>query len=530
MRGKAVLVCGLVVALALIGFSGLRALREHPDGQVQTKGRFVAAHRGGHRVPTTFPTVQHRPFRSPVEIRSHHGVLRTTFTAKPTTFTVAGARIRGYAFQGRFMGPTLRVRPGDTIRIRVRDRLGQPTNLHTHGMYVSPIGVSDNVLRVMKPGSSNRVVIKLPRNIEPGTYWYHTHLHGLTEKQVFAGLSGVLIVEGLTDRLPDQLRGIPQHVVALKDLQVHNGAIVTSNIDSDAPTTRTVNGQVDPVLSVRTNQTQLLRLANIGADIWYRLHLTGAWFRVIAEDSNPVARVWVANQLVLPPGKRFDVLVRWPRPGAYALRTLRYSTGPAGDDYPARRLMTVRVKGPAVPVQAWPRSLGPASPLATDHVARTRHLVFSENTKTNQFFIDGKQFDAKHINIVAKLGTTEQWIIRNTSAEEHPFHIHVNDFLVMSVNGKPYHARSEQDVVPLPAHGTVRIRMHFSRFVGLTVFHCHILAHEDHGMMGIIDITRTGRASPAALATLHRMYDEMASAHTMDMGDTTNNMPDGSMK
>jgi len=163
--------------------------------------------------------------------------------------------------------------------------------------------------------------------------------------------------------------------------------------------------------------------------------------------------------------------------------------------------------------------MGPPSPLATEHVDRTRHLVFSENPKTNQFFINGKQFDAKHVNYVAKLGTTEEWVIKNVSREEHPFHIHVNDFEVMSVNGTPYHARSEQDVVPLPPQGEVRIRMHFSRFVGATVFHCHILAHEDNGMMGIIDITRSGKASPATMQALRAMNEEMLARHSTDMGD-----------
>jgi len=234
-------------------------------------------------------------------------------------------------------------------------------------------------------------------------------------------------------------------VVALKDLQVKDGAIVTSNIDSDAPTTRTVNGQVDPVLSVQTNQTQMLRLANIGADIWYRLRLSGSQFRVIAEDANPVAQVWTSDELVLPPGKRFDVLVRWPQPGAQTLETLPYSTGPDGHNYPQRRLLTVQVSGAALPDVAWPTSMAPPSPLATDKVDRTRHFVFSENTKTNQFYINGKQFDATHVNVVAKLGTTEEWIIRNVSREEHPFHIHVNDFLVTAVNGKPVQSYSEQD-------------------------------------------------------------------------------------
>ena len=137
---------------------------------------------------------------------------------------------------------------------------------------MSPIGISDNVLRVMKSGTFSHIEWQLPSDIDPGTYWYHSHLHGLVEPQIFAGLSrGAHRRRDSNNFLPPALQSVPQSVVALKDLQVKNGAIVTSNIDSSAPTTRTVNGQVDPVLSVQTNQTQMLRLANIGADIWYRL-------------------------------------------------------------------------------------------------------------------------------------------------------------------------------------------------------------------------------------------------------------------
>src|SRR4029450_6132866 len=100
-------------------------------------------------------------------------------------------------------------------------------------------------------------------------------------------------------------------LTALKDVQIRDGAIIDHAIDSQAPTTRTVNGQVDPVLSVGTNATQLLRLPHESADIWSRLSLDGARFGVVAEDANQVGRVWRAGTLVLPPGKRYDVLVRW---------------------------------------------------------------------------------------------------------------------------------------------------------------------------------------------------------------------------
>ena len=514
MRRGWVAAAAVVVVLAVVVavIAALNLNRSLPTGATSPDPTGSASADKGN-VPTTFPAQQRQPFQAPPELRSKNGVLETTFTVQTATFDVAGAQVRGYAYDGQFIGPTLHVQPGDTVKIHLHNRLAEPTNLHSHGMFVSPIGISDNVLRVMKHGSDSDIVLELPDDIDPGTYWYHSHLHGRTEEQVFAGLSGVFVVDGLQQLLPAELRDIPHHVMALKDLQVKDGSIVLDNIDSNAPTTRTVNGQVDPVLTARTNQTTMLRLANISADIWYRLKLGGTQFRVIAEDANPVAQVWTADELVLPPGKRYDVLVRWPSPGTYQLRTLSYNNGPAGDNYPERRLATINVTGDPVPDRTWPTSLAPASPLLGDPIDRTRQLVFSENTTTNQFYIDGKQFDATRVNVAAKLGTTEEWTIKNTSEEAHPFHIHVNDFIVTEVNGKAYQARSEQDVVPLPPKGEVKIRMHFNRFTGTYVFHCHILNHEDNGMMGIVDVSIDGKVSEATKKALKDMADTMHGQH-----------------
>jgi suppressor of ftsI len=439
-----------------------------------------------------------RPFREPASRWSRDGLLRMTLTVDERVVAIAGTPVKAKTYAGRFLGPTLHVRPGDTLELRLVNRLGEPTNLHEHGFHVSPIGISDNVLRTMPAGSANAVRVRIPPNMAPGTYWYHPHVHGRVEEQVFTGLSGVIVVEGLQARLPRALRHVPDRLLALKDLQVRGGAIVDRNIDSDAATTRTVNGQIEPVLRARTNRVQLLRLANVGADIWYRLKAEGASFRVIAEDGNPVARVRRASRLVLPPGKRFDVLVRWPRAGAYRVRTLRMSTGPAGDSYPAATLATIRVAGARVPTVPWPRSLGPPPRLDRKPVDRVRHLTFSEDAATNRFFIDGREYDDRRVAQVVRLGATEEWVIRNTTRERHPFHIHVDDFQVVAVDGRAYHARGLQDTVVLPVGGTVRIRLRFRTFTGPIVYHCHILAHEDGGMMAIAEVTRHGRRASTA--------------------------------
>ena len=239
-------------------------------------------------VETTFSTSQGQPFSEPPVLTSDAGVLETTFDVAATTFDVAGTKVKGMSYAGELLGPTMVVAPGDTIRIELENALDEETNFHTHGLHVSPQGDSDNVLRVMEPDSDNAIEIDLPQDVPPGTYWYHAHLHGLTEPQVFSGLAGALVVDGLTERLPAPLQDVPEHLIGLKDLQIDDdGAILTKDIDSNAPTTRTVNGLVNPVLTAQPGGTQLLRLANMSADIWYRLEMEGTKFTVLARGREP---------------------------------------------------------------------------------------------------------------------------------------------------------------------------------------------------------------------------------------------------
>jgi suppressor of ftsI len=430
-------------------------------------------------------------------------VVRHTLVADEQEFQIGSKRVRGMGYNGRYVGPTLHLRPGDTLDLTLVNHLNEGTNLHFHGMHVSPTGLSDNIFRRVAAGQTARYVVKLPLDVDPGLYWYHSHQHshtkpsaGLSEAQVFGGLSGLIVVDGLPGLLPAHLRGVPDKTFALKDFQDHNGAIPTTNIDSNAPTNRTVNGQFNPRIDIKPGETQLWRFANIGADIWYDLQLQGHTFHVVAQDANPVWTVWAADHLVLPPGSRFEVLVQGAKAGTYPLITRAYSTGPGGDQYPETRLATVASAGQAQRPAALPTGLVPKTVrwgyLADQPIARQRTTTFME--RPNQpdpgtYFIDNKQFNPNRVDAAPELGTTEQWTIRNTSDEQHPFHIHVDDVQVMSINGKPYNANSQQDTVALPDNGgQVVVRGQFHDFTGKFVYHCHILNHEDLGMMLVVDV------------------------------------------
>jgi suppressor of ftsI len=438
------------------------------------------------------PAAGQETFPEPTELVSEDGVVQVNLTAAEQQIELAGTPVAARVYNGEFVGPTMRLNPGDSIQLELDNTLSDPTNLHFHGLHVSPSGESDNVLRHVMAGEIAPYQVDLPTDHAPGTYWYHSHQHGISEEQVFGGMSGLIVVEGLIDLLPEELRDIEERSFALKDFQLTaDGAIVSENIDSNAPTTRTVNGFVNPSLSIAPGETQMWRLANIGADIWYEVTLEGHPLHVIAEDANPVWAAWSAESLVLPPGKRYDVLVQGGAPGSYIFRTLDFDQG--GDHYPDTNLATLTVEGTAVTPATLPTSLiaqddSAHGDLSTATVDKERELVFSEDNTSNKFMIDDKQFDPNRVDQTVPLGTVEEWTVRNVTEELHPFHIHVDDFQVISINGEPYEASGRQDTIPLPINGEVVIRIPFNDFTGKFVYHCHILNHEDNGMMGIVEV------------------------------------------
>lgn len=429
------------------------------------------------------------PYEEPDELVSRDGALTGKLVSSPTELDVSGAKVSGEAFNGTFIGPTLKLEPGDSIEIGLQNALAQHTNIHFHGFHVDPGGQSDNIFRMVLPGETADYLVKVPEDHEQGVFWYHSHMHTMAESQVFQGLSGMILIGDTRRLLPERFRDVERRMLALKDLQVENGAILAANIDSDAPTVRTVNGLVDPVLGVRPGSTEIWDIANIGADIFYDVALEGATLRVIGEDGSPVFQNFEATHLVMPPGKRWEVLVTFPDADELEFKTLAYDQG--GDQYPETRLMQVKVEG-EVGAAVAPLTDDENPAVETDllerPVAAKRTWTFTEDDETSEFFINGKEFDTDRVDVSPKLGTVEEWTLRNSTTEQHPFHIHVNDFRVLSIGGEPYEAHGLQDTVILPPGKDVVVRIPFDDFTGKFVFHCHILNHEDNGMMAVVDV------------------------------------------
>ncbi|MFT4040099.1 MAG: multicopper oxidase family protein [Thermomicrobiales bacterium] len=423
----------------------------------------------------------------PEEYVSENGVLTATLDVTRGPVMIGGVEVIGTTYNGAYVAPTLRLRAGERLELTVNNHLPEVTNMHFHGMHVSPSGISDNVFIVIEPGASQNYVLEIPENHTSGTFWYHTHAHPYTEPQVMGGLAGLLIVDGLQDLLPEELRDISESAIVLKDYQAKDGAILLENIDSNAPTTRTVNGLVNPEISLASGETQLWRLANIGADIYYEIQLTGHQLHIIGEDGNPVWQVNSVDSIVIAPGKRFDVLVQAGEAGTAELKTLQYDQ--QGDLYPETLLATVTIAPSGQTAAALPTALLEPYDLSGATVDMERTITFAKDQATGHFLIDGQMFDENRIDQAVKLGAIEDWTIINDNNQQHPFHIHTNDFQVISINDEPYPAVGHQDTVNLPAFGKVVVRIPFLDFTGKFVYHCHILNHADMGMMATVEVS-----------------------------------------
>jgi FtsP/CotA-like multicopper oxidase with cupredoxin domain len=410
-----------------------------------------------------------------------------TLTAQRSAITIGSQQAVTEVYDGSYAPPTLRVRPGDVIRLHLVNGLDQPTNFHTHGLHVSPAGNSDNVFLTVPPGQSQDYEFRIPRDHPSGLFWYHPHFHHFSNEQVRNGMSGALIVEGLLDSFP-ALRGIRERVLLLKDIQLEDGKVATRSIGDR--TIRTVNGLIKPALTLRPGETELWRIGNVGANLYYRLRLDGHQLYQVARDGNRLARVVPADEILLPPGGRIEVLVQPPKRGTYVLRTLAMDTGPGGNQYPGAELATMQVEGEALMPRTLPGALLPVNDLR-GKVTGTRTIVLSEG-KHDVYSVNGRPFDPNRVDTRVRLGAVEMWTIKNDSDELHDFHIHQGGFQLVEVNGVPQPLDGYYDTVNVPVRGEIQIIIPFtdSTTLGKFVYHCHLLSHEDKGMMATIEVTR----------------------------------------
>jgi suppressor of ftsI len=432
------------------------------------------------------------PLTTPLEYRSQNGELNVTLEARETQVRLGKDLIHGATYNGVYGGPVLRLNPGDVLHLRLVNHLPQATNMHFHGLAVSPQGHGDNAMHMVGPGETWDYVIPIPKDHPPGVYWFHTHAHSFAERQLMGGLSGTLVIEGFQDEVP-ATKPLRERLFALKEFSPDRKGDLNRVPKPFNRDVKTINGQLMPRIDIQPGETQLWRFSDQTANTYFRLRLEGHAFTVVGRDSQPVAQPERVPELMLGPAQRADVLVTAGPAGAYKLISETTSTGPVGDIFPSQNMaLMASAHDPAQPA---PAPLGPievaaAKPIPGDRIDAQRTIIFSEDPVTGLFFINHATFDHTRVDLKVPLGSIEEWTVRNSSGELHTFHIHQVKFQVISLNGQPVPYDGLVDTVNVPIHGELKIRLAFTdpKIVGRFMYHCHILEHEDKGMMAQIEV------------------------------------------
>ncbi|QSX74540.1 multicopper oxidase domain-containing protein [Lysobacter arenosi] len=433
------------------------------------------------------------PLRAPKEFSyGADGVTHADLRASLTHVSVGNERYTSLVFNDDYNAPLIRTRPGGVMSIRLDNGMDEKTNLHFHGMTVSPLEAGDNIFRETLPHQVGVYNLKLPPDHSPGAYWYHSHFHGGSQRQVEAGIAGPILVDGMLDPFPE-LKGIQERVLALRNFQKTATGKVASEIITSAASIRTVNGQEQPIIEIQPGETQLWHLLNISANQYFRVRVKGQPVQILSQDGNTVNQEVMTDEMLIGPSARVSVLVVGPQAGDHAVELGSGNTGPAGDQYKGAQLAVLRSSGAPVSTRRIASAYPQLEDLSKEPVARTRQFAFEDSpTDGNAFLINGRRFDYGRVNTTVKLGDLEEWRLYNPSQELHQFHIHQTDFQVTQINDKPVPFIGYRDNVYIPATGSITVRIPFRdpTMLGKFVYHCHILEHEDGGMMQVVQVVK----------------------------------------
>jgi FtsP/CotA-like multicopper oxidase with cupredoxin domain len=434
------------------------------------------------------------------------------------------------AFEGRAIPPVLHVAPGGTLRVRYENRLSarsgercargpcrNMTNLHFHGLHVSPRSPQDDVLGMSAmPGETLNYLVSVPRDHAPGLYWYHTHPHGESHRQALDGMSGAIVVDGIERYVPG-VANLRERILVLRARDIeHDPEAAALKRRVAMPSERcgagggaperlfTVNGAIRPTLTTAPGERQFWRIVNAAADQYADLQIPGRWWQVVALDGMPLAYhesrrpPLPMEHVLLPPGGRLEAIVTGPPAGQRTiLKTRCIDTGPDGDANP--EMVIADVVSGWLPATAASSSdvlpaVSPATPLerstaVTDLQASAPQFVVTFTEDVKGFYIHDRAFAPTAPPLVrVAIGSYQHWRVVNRTREIHPFHIHQTHFLAYAENDVRHFTPLWLDTVNVPAGGSVDLIMDFSdpAIREMSVFHCHLLNHEDKGMMAKI--------------------------------------------
>jgi FtsP/CotA-like multicopper oxidase with cupredoxin domain len=437
------------------------------------------------------------------------------------------------SYNGKLVGPVIEARPGDTLNIFLDNHLPpEPasgehdvntphgfniTNLHFHGLHVSPAGNSDNVMLAFEPGQQFYYEVKIPDDHPAGTYWYHGHKHGSVAIQLASGMAGALIIRGDIDEVP-AIKAAREKIFLFQQIpyainpqtkvgEVEGYAFAPPGTWKTLGRRITINGEVEPTVEMRPGEVQRWRFIHGGTREGLRVRLVKRSMGAadvtipqhqIAMDGITTGRLDQVQETELHPGYRADVLVSATDAQGNPLPKGVYWLVDTSPDAPAHAKVLARVvvTGLAMKMKLpLPKELAPLAPfknVADQEITGTQECHFDIDVQSTppRFLINGKPFDPDDPPRRLTLGKVEEWIVSSTEIAGHPFHIHVNPFQCTLPDGRVVW----KDTIFVPPGQEIRLRTRYERYIGTFVLHCHILPHEDLGMMQAVEIVPPGSA------------------------------------
>ncbi len=422
-------------------------------------------------------------------------------------------------------------------------------NMHFHGTNTSPTCHSDEVIHTLvNSGETFQYVLHIPKDEPPGLYWYHPHVHGTSSHMLQGGATGMIEVEGIANIQP-AVAGLPERFIILRDQQFVESPIQGSGLPTAPFWDTTINyvpvsfpQYKTATITMQQGSQEFWRVVNAGANTIMNLQVVYDGvpqpLQIVAFDGVPTGSkdgrhqgtIVTQTNIFLVPSARAEFIVAAPPSTVKKaqLVTLTIDGGPSSDVNPYRPFATIQT---STAPQHLP-TLAPPSravaklrfdDLANAKITATRNLFFSEyfiafgfhEKEAGTFFItvDGQKetlFDPNNPPaIITTQGAVEQWRIENWTEEIHAFHMHQIHFLVQAVNDVPIPKEQQQlyDVFPVPYWNgdagtpfpSITVKLDFrGKDVGDFVYHCHILDHEDGGMMAIIRVLPAGKTQKTA--------------------------------
>lgn len=408
-----------------------------------------------------------------------------------------------WGINGDYLGPTIRTRPGADLTLNVHNLLPETTTMHWHGAKL-PAVADGGPHQPIDPGATWTASFTVEQ--PPATLWYHPHPHGATATHVYRGLAGMLIIADEEDGLPHTY-GVDDIPLIIQDrsftdagqLTMDDDRLIGSSLIGPLGTDILVNGTWGPTQGITRELTRFRILNASNARIYNLRFDTGKSFHVIATDTGFLPAPVEVDAYRLSPGERVEILVRFEPGERVRLISRDVDLGglfvverlAGGDD--TFELVELRAADDLVSAGELPPEL-PSPPQVSAPAAATEREFELGDFNT----INGRAMDMERIDLVVPAGQDEVWVVRNGSMNPHNFHIHNATFNVVDIDGEPpAPARSgHKDTVYVPPGSTVRLAVSFGHHVDERhpyMAHCHILIHEDTGMMLQFLIVEPGR-------------------------------------